>query len=424
MRITHISTADNRGGGARSAYRLHRALIMQGIDSRLYVKNKYTADDSVSVFAPSISYLKRTWFRIRRRWETGDVGYLTTKASIHVGFAPAKSPVGLAPLGQLPSADVVNLHWVAGFWDFRLLAHLHERCKAVVWRLSDMNPFTGGCFYDNHCGRFTEECGCCPCLQSNKKCDLSRRSLQLKKRVIAALPRDFLSIVAQSRWLEERIKASAIFGSLPVVRIPNGIDTNKFRPRNVGEARAKFGLKQDHAVILFVAQSLSNPAKGGSFFVEAVRRLSASYNAPITVMALGNGNLPRIDNVSTVHMNFEDDEKLACAYSAADVFVITSLQDNLPNTVMESMSCGTPVVGFYVGGVPDMVVDGETGFLAPARDTALLAQRIKEIISDSGLRTCFSIKGREHIIENFSLERQTKSYINLYESLLSQRNTT
>lgn len=419
MRILHISSADNKGGGARSAYRLHRSLIEQGIESRMYVKNKFTNDESVIKFVAENSLKNRFLFSLRRRWETGNVGYFTVNNSLHIGFAPPTSPFGLAPLSQIPETDLVNFHWIAGFWDFRLLPFLASKSKAIVWRLSDMNPFTGGCFVDNDCNRFTKSCGRCPCLHSKKKNDLSRRSLSLKKHIIKALPKGFIHLVAQSRWIQEKIQSSAVFGGLPVTRIPNGINTQQFRPRNTREARAEFGIQEDHSVILFVAQSLSNPVKGSSFFAEAIGRVVENFKSPITVVALGQDDFPIIEDVCIIKMNIEDDEKLTLAYSAADVFVITSLQDNFPNTVLESMACGTPVVGFAVGGIPDMVIDGETGFLAPVKDTGALAQKIIEIISNKNLRSHLSDKCREHITMKFSLEMQTKSYITLYDELLA-----
>ncbi|MDM8553373.1 glycosyltransferase [Desulfococcaceae bacterium HSG7] len=422
MRIIHISSADNKGGGARSAYRLHASLRKQGVDSRMFVKSKYTQDDSVVAFEPKSSAIQRIIFRLRRRWETGNVGYFSANDTIYNGFAPPSTPFGTAPLKQLPEADIVSLNWVAGFWDYRNISHLPKRCKAVVWRLSDMNPFTGGCFYDNHCGRFIENCGKCPCLQSHKSNDLSWRSVMMKKSIIEALPPNFFHIVAQSRWIEKQIKVSNVFKNQPVIRIPNGIDTQQLQPQDSREARIELGVHPDHAVVLFVAQFLSNPRKGGAYFVETLKHVAAKSTIPITVLALGQDTLPPLSNVRIIQIkDVKDNAGLARCYSAADVYVITSLQDNLPNTVLESMACGTPVVGFEVGGVPDMVINGETGFLVPLKDTVALAQNILNIIQDNDLKTRFARKCRERIMKKFSLETQTQSYINLYERLLHER---
>jgi glycosyltransferase involved in cell wall biosynthesis len=385
----------------------------------MFVKNKYTQDASVIAFEPRSSALKRIAFRFRRYWETGGAGYFTHENSIYNGFTPPTTPSGLEPFSQLPDADIVSLNWVSGFWDYRLISRLSRKCKVAVWRLSDMNPFTGGCLYDNNCGRFIENCGLCPCLKSSKTDDPSRRSIGMKKKIIESLPEGFLHIVAQSRWIEDQIKASYVFGGLPIARIPNGVNVEQLKPRDPLKARKEFGIHPEHAVIMFVAQSLSNPRKGGVYFKEALNRMAANSTRPITVLALGRDALPPIKDICIVQVQHVTDEaRLSLCYSAADVYVITSLQDNLPNTVLEAMACGTPVVGFDVGGIPDMVINGETGFLVPVKDTILLAQRIKEIISNSELRTCFSLKGREHIIEDFSLEKQTKAYIDLYRNLL------
>ena len=419
MRIIQISSADNKGGAARSAYRLHKALIDHGIESLMYVRKKTTQDESVFTYEPKKSAIKQIGFRIRRRWETGGIGYFTAGDSVYNGFAPPMAPFGLAPFLQLPETDIVNLNWVVGFWDFRILPRLKEKCKAVVWRLSDMNPFTGGCLYDNYCGRFADQCGFCPCLQSCKPDDLSRRSIMMKKRIIETLPPGFLHIIAQSNWIEKQIKASAVFRGCSVTRIPNGIDIHRLKPYNSQKARIELGLHPEHAVILFIAQSLANPRKGGMYFTEAIKYLANYSERPITVLALGKDGLPPIDNVNIVQIqDVEDNDTLSRCYSAADVYVITSLQDNLPNTVLESMACGTPVVGFDAGGVPDMVKNGETGFLTPVKDIKALAVKIIEIISNENLRSRLSGKCREYMMQEFSLETQVKSYISLYERLL------
>ena len=416
--VVHISTSDNRGGAARSAYRLHQELWKREYKSLVYVKNKYTSDDSVLQFSPNNSVFNRFFFKIRRKWETDRIGYIKTDLSNYVGFAAPTSPYRFSPLKTLPKADIINLHWVSVFFDFRSLPLLTNFCNSVVWRFSDMNPFTGGCFYDNNCGRFAQSCGMCPCLHSNNQNDLSMNSIKLKQKIISKLPQNFIHIIAQSRWMKNMVKASSIFQNIPVTIIPNGVNIQRFRPIDSKKARAKLNIPLNQIVVLFVSQSLRNPVKGRIYFLEAIRKLASITDKCITVLAIGKHSMPSVENVTIIQEYIEDDEKLAHAFSAADIFVITSLQDNLPSTVLESMACGTPVVGFSVGGIPDMVIDNQTGFLVPSKDTEALVEKILTLIHNRDLRLKFSMNGRKHIVNNFSIEKQADSYIDLYQSLL------
>jgi glycosyltransferase involved in cell wall biosynthesis len=419
MKVIHISTSDNKGGGARSAYRLHRQLLREGIDSSMYVKNKFTLDAKVIRFSQENSFFLKAGFKIRRRLDAGNLAYVRRMDNEHVGFAVPASPAGFKPFGQLPSADIITLNWVAGFWDYRLLLKLVGKCKGVVWRLSDMNPFTGGCFYDAYCGRFQESCGCCPCLNSNSKFDVSRKYLRLKKSIVEKLPNNFLHVVAQSKWIEGQIKASAVFRKVPVTRIPNGIDVEKFQPMDKYRARKIMGVPHCEKLILCVAESFDKPIKGSVFLFDALRIASSQLTGSVSVLAIGKGRLHELNDMEVRQEEITSDEMLVAAYSAGDVFVITSLQDNLPNTVLEAMACGVPVVGFDIGGVPDMVIHGETGYLAPVKDSVQLAEHIISLLNNPSGRQAMADASRSRIVDNFSIERQAKKYLELYQRLLS-----
>jgi len=287
----------------------------------------------------------------------------------------------------------------------------------MVWTLHDMNPFTGGCHYDEQCGRFRAQCGRCPQLGSGDDADLSRQIWQRKQSALERIEPRRLRIVALCQWMAKAVESSSLLGRFPVSIIPNGLDTEIFAPRERAEARAQLGLPAQGRLLLFVAESLRNKWKGFAHLLEALRGLKPTDN--IGLMSIGRGRLETPPDLPHHHLGeIHDDRLLAAAYSAADLFVIPSVQENLPNTVMESLACGTPVAGFDVGGIPDMVRPGLTGALAPVGDSASLRKAITNLLSDSAALAKMSAHCREVAVKEYTLEVQSRRYTALYDELL------
>jgi glycosyltransferase involved in cell wall biosynthesis len=311
---------------------------------------------------------------------------------------------------------VINLHWVANFLDYETFFPAVASGSPIVWTLHDMNAFTGGCHYDLLCGRYTDRCGACPQLGSRDDADLSRGVWQRKHELLARQPR--LHVVTPSRWLKGEVARSSVLGHAPVSVIPYGLDVETFAPRDKQAARDVLGIPQDRKVVLFVADLVDNRRKGFGFLIQALLGeedratnlflLSLGYNKPARQMQTPWLHLERIDN----------DRILSLVYSAADVFVIPSVQDNLPNTVLEAMACGTPVVGVAVGGIPDMVRHERTGLLVAPDDTAGLRKAIRELCHDAARREDMSVNCRRVAVQEYSLEEQGRRYVDLYTSLL------
>jgi len=285
---------------------------------------------------------------------------------------------------QLPPADILNLHWIASFVDLQSFFE-HTSCP-VVWTLHDMNAFTGGCHYDMGCERYKESCGRCPQLGSQAERDLSR-SIWNRKRVAyeKAIRRGRLHIVAPSNWLAEEVEESSLLGEAPLQVIPYGVDATVFRPRMKQDTRERLGISKQRTIILFVAQSTTDCRKGFSFLVSALKDLDSDEKVTLLSIGQGSTSLP-LDLPYVNAGRIEEDEVLAKLYSVADLFIIPSRQDNLPNTVLESMACGTPVIGFDAGGIPDMVRPGETGWLAETGNVRSLRQAIESALENDGER--------------------------------------
>jgi glycosyltransferase involved in cell wall biosynthesis len=289
----------------------------------------------------------------------------------------------------------------------------------LVWTLHEMTAMTGGCPYAYDCPGFTRACGSCPQLGSSDPDDFSHQIWRRKKSIYARLGSRRLHIVAPSRWMADEARRSSLLGGFPVSVIPYGLDLETFRPRAEAKRLLEVvGLDAASRVILFLADYTANRRKGFALLDEALANIGDARG--VALVSLGR-DAPRLrSNLPHAHLgNISDDRLISAVYSMADVFVIPSLQDNLPNTVLESMACGTPVVGFRVGGVPDMVRDGENGILVAPADVAGLASAIASILRDDARRAQMGAAARTIAEKEYTLTLQAERYLTLYRSLTS-----
>ena len=362
--------------------------------------------------------------RLRRfvRWQRISRSFAPHQRSLSAGyelFSDDRSGHGCDLVDQLPSCDLINLHWIARFVDYQSFFALVPDPMPVVWTLHDMNPFTGGCHYDQGCGRFTAGCGACPQLDSTSPTDLSAQIWQRKRKLFKQFAPGRLQIVAPSNWLAAEASRSPLFSKFSVSAIANGLDTEAFAPRDPGVAREIFGLPKGVPTVLFVADNKDVGRKGFSLLAKALNKIK-DFNR-LQLVSLGKGDTD--ESIPVPHLNLgqiDNDRLLSFVYSAADIFVLPSLQDNLPNTVLEALACGTPVAGFEVGGLPEMIRSGVTGLLAPPKDEEALAGAIVDLLENNEKRAEMSANCRRIAMEEYSLEIQTKKYIELYESLIGE----
>ncbi len=426
VRVVHLnhSDADTSGGFARSAYQLHRGLLELGVDSSLLVGRKYTHAPEVAAFRPGGSLSARVRRRmLRHRHEHLLDPYARTRPRGLDLFSDDRAADGPELLRQIPDCDIITLHWVKGLVDYRTFFGKMMPRQPIVWRFSDMNVFTGGCHYDGGCGRFREQCGVCPQLGSGREDDLSGAIWARKKRIFDRVQEDRLHIVSQSEWLAGEVRRSSILDRFPVTVIPNGVDASVFRLLEKAACRSVLGVPADARVVLFVAGSVENQRKGFGYLAEALRSLALSGGVDrLWFLSVGRGE-PRFDvDIPHLHLGpVANDRFLAAAYNAADTYVITSLQDNLPNTVLEAMACGVPVVGFDTGGIPDMVARDRTGRLVPVGDSNRLSDAIAGLLLDDSLRWRLARNCREAVVREFTRQTSAERFAALYDRLLSAR---
>jgi glycosyltransferase involved in cell wall biosynthesis len=385
----------------------------------MVVQGRQSADPLVIRFQPPKSPLIRLRRGIKKRYLARMQASLVRARGASL-FSDDRSPNNADVLGQFPPTDILNLHWVAGFFDYReffrkLPAHL-----PVVWTLHDMNPFTGGCHFDGGCGKFAERCGACPQLGSNDAEDLSAQVWERKREAFRSLKSsEGVHLVTPSRWLQREAGKSSLMSKFHCTVIPNALDTEQFRPRDQAAARKLLGIPADGAVILFLADWAGEKRKGFDLLVETLKPFR---NDPRVYLLAAGRELPAHDLgpqlVTTGYLTGE--KQLSWVYSAADVFVLPSLQDNLPNTALEALSCGVPVVGFDVGGIPEIVREGETGHLVPAKDVVGLRAAITAVMKNKDVRIRMSEAGRQHAVANYGLEIQARRYLQLYTKLLDR----
>lgn len=400
------------GGATRSAYRLLQGLRGIGSDSRMLVRYPGHVED------PAIL---ATHSRFDERFPglRASLDYLPLRlypGYRHASFTPAYIPDGLAKQVASLDPDVVHLHWLGQ--GFIRLETLREFRRPLVWTLHDMWAFTGGCHYDQECGRYQEACGQCPLLDSQSENDLSRWIWGRKSAAWAALK---LAIVTPSRWLAECARKSSLFQSTRVEVIPYGMDLERYRPIPKAEARERLGLPADKQLILFAAvNALQDRRKGSEHLIAALHKVAASGwqdRLELVVMGDAGGSLPSLGLPVRALGHLSDEDRIVLAYSAADVFVAPSIQENLANTVLESLACGTPSVAFDIGGMPDMILPGRTGYLVRPFDADDLAHGIMWVIEDAERLARLSHQARSYIEAGFELHDAARRYMRLYEEV-------
>lgn len=424
MRIVMINTSDMQGGAARSAHRLHKGLREIGADCTYFVQRKTVDDPAIEQFIPDPSPLE-TEHRLKARAELDAAynAYANTRSPDIELFSQERVDGDENFFIQRPRADIVNLHWVARFVDYHLFfTPKRTRCP-VVWTLHDMNAFTGGCHYDQLCGKYMNKCGACPLLGSDREADLSEQVFLAKQKIFDAWPSERMHIVAPSKWLAGEAQKSRLLSKFNASVIPYGVETDVFKPTDKAEARQKLDLPQEAKIVLFVSNHIGLARKGFRELVHAMSLVPDSEN--LMLVGVGDSHVLDIEAPFKVgQIDFvKDDHKTALIYSAADLTAIPSKQDNLPNTILESMSCGTPVVGFDVGGFPDMVRHGENGFLARSGNVGELASAITEAFSDADELLACGRRARDLIERNHKLADQASAYVTLYESVIEGAKT-
>jgi len=412
LNFLHLNAYDIRGGAALAGYRFHKALQNDGCGSHFICAAKKSEDPSVSRIIP------------------GRHGYVVN-GLIGMCFNYA----GLQAFGYPSSFFLRNSTWVNSWADVIVLRDLHwwyfslgvlpqlALKVPLLWRLPDVWALTGHCCYPYDCDRWKNGCGQCPDLKQYPELLFdTTHFLWLRKQRIYRKLRDRLVFISPSRWLQKMIQDSPLAAGFRCERIPTAVDLNIFKPIPQHQAREALGIGPNEKVIMFSAVRLSDTRKGAKDIVGAVNGLQKKLNAPLLVLPLGHadydfGFAPGIKVISQGFVS--DEQRLAFCYSAADIYLSMSQADNLPNTHIEAVACGTPVVTLDKGGCRETLEPGRSGFAVADEQEAVEA--MQQLLTDDGLRQDFSRKARRFAEQNFSMQAQVEAYVRLAKEMIKNR---
>jgi glycosyltransferase involved in cell wall biosynthesis len=371
VKLVHIQKHLPSSGNA--AYRLHNVFIDAGYESSmLSLSSDISGDDKICRLNKLYQAMPFIDGKILQ--------FLTRKAEKNYGlFSFPVLGVDISKNEKIQKADIIYIHWInGGFLNFRSIKRLAKLNKPVVFIMHDMWTITGGCHHSFTCEKYLTGCNHCPIFPRMKFNDLSRIEFIRKNRLYQRFENFFF--VAPSKWLYECARNSNLTFNKPVFHIPNVIDQNFFKSFNKATAKQLLSIGNDYKVISFGAISINSPYKGFVYLREALDILSKKLTEDkILVLIFGESSMTQFLDVPfpvKLMGRLHDELSMVIAYNASDVFIAPSLADNLPTTVMESLCCGTPVVGFDIGGIPDMVEHKKNGYLARYRDSDDLAEGI------------------------------------------------
>jgi glycosyltransferase involved in cell wall biosynthesis len=403
MNILHINQSDTWGGAAIAGYRLHQGLLDQGISSQLLVGKKET-DDPLVFETPRSTRLDEQIEPFTRHL---GLNYLHLLSSAKISQSEAYQ-----------TADLINFHNLhTGYFNYLTIPDLTAP-KPAVLTLHDMWSFTGHCSYSYDCDRWQTGCGKCPYPETYPAIRRDNTALEWKLKNWV-YRRSNLTIVAPSRWLTEQTQKSML-NRFPIHYIPNGIDTNTYQPLDRRTCRAALGISPQQHVLLFAADSLTEKRKGGDLLFNALQALPDALKAETVLLTFGGGckSIAQTLGIPIHNLGFIGGDRLkAIAYSAADLFVLPTRADNLPLVLQESMACGTPMVSFNIGGVPDLVRPGVTGYLANPEDADDLSSGIVKLLDNQNERDRLGRNCREITLSEYTLELQATRYIQLYQKI-------
>ncbi len=426
LKVALLCTYDF-GGAGTAAIRQHHSLRQYGVISEFYTMQQHFFHKAVHILPtyglnPLTTGQKREIAIHETMQQSNTILQQTLKQYPNrpAGSTYYSLPIQKFDFTSVPlfdNFDVLNLHWVATMCD--PACNFNEfKGRPIVWTLHDMNPFTGGCHYNDGCRGFEKYCGNCPQLGSHDENDLSRQTW--KARMTAYRELD-LHIVAPSQWLADEAQKSSLFSRFPVHTIAYGQPLNVYQPYDRQELRRQMEIAPQKTVLLFAAQSLNDKRKGGIYLIQMLNILATQPNKErFLVLLLGNNPSKLfletgIAAETTGHIN--SDQAMAALYNVADVVLVPSLEDNQPNVICEALACGTPVVAFKSGGIPEMIQHKETGFLTAPKDVQGLVDGVlwaeKAKLSPITQKLC-----RARAMQNWGPEICAKKYLDLYKMII------
>lgn len=397
MRILIVNTTEGMGGAAIAATRLMHALQKEGVEVSMLCRS----DSQFTIISHSVNgsfdkshnsqFIIKPFAFYWERLRIFLVNRLSKRNLWQIDIASCGEDI--TQTEAFRRADVIHLHWInQGFLSLKNLEAIFRSGKRIVWTLHDQWPTTGICHYTEDCDHFQTHCHDCPLLTHSSPRDLAYHVFEQKLRIWHEAN---ITFVGCSQWIADEARKSALTQGHRIVCIPNPINHSVFRPLPKEEARNAFGLPLDKKIVLFICQKVTDERKGMRYLEEAMKALP-----DVQMVSVGSGG----------DFEIHDPQRMAMMYAAANVFVTPSLQDNLPNTIVEAMSCGTPCVGFCIGGIPEMIHHQQDGYVAHYRDAGDLAEGIRYVLAHPELGEAAA----QYAADTYNESRVAKLYIAEY----------
>ena len=407
MRILIVNTSERTGGAAVAANRLMKALNNNGAKAKMLVRDKETETLTV-VPLPHSPRLR--WHFLWERLVIFCRLHFSRQHLFEVDIANAGYDITKLP--EFQEADVIHLHWVnQGMLSLKGIQKILQSGKPVVWTMHDIWPATALCHVTLGCQHFTSQCGNCRLLPGGGSShDYSTTIWQRKQRMLAD---ENIYFVACSHWLESEAKRSALLKGQKITSIPNPIDTRIYKRGNKQEARQRLGLPLDKKLILFASQRVTNVNKGMDYLIEACRQLQLDDAAVVILGGHAEEVVSQLSIEAYPLGYVNEEQRIVDVYHAADVFVLPSLSENLPNTIMEAMACGVPCVGFKVGGIPEEIDHRRNGYVAEYRSAEDLARGIRWILTEADYDE-LSKNAVHKVMQNYSQQSVALKYLDVY----------
>ncbi|MDA7925341.1 glycosyltransferase [bacterium] len=417
------------GGAATAAKRLHEQLIQRNVESNFYYRlndKLLQLDDSFHCVEfrpprPRSGFFGAIDKRLTRRREKTIHrlydGHIAGRQNGLETFSMADLPESTWLDWPAIDADVVHLHWMSFFADYDSFFKSIPDSVPLVWTLHDMNAFTGGCHYSGGCERFSTGCGSCPQVENRQAGDVSDYSFRTKRRALAGKS---IHVITPSQWLGDLAKQSDIWPvGTTFDTLHYGLDLDLFQSVSKQQARRELGVTGEKTLIAFGAEDITCQRKGVQHLLPALMHLEDKLN--VECLMFGSGTLEVSDDLPLIHqLGYVDSlERQSLIYSAADIVVVPSLEDNQPQVGLEALACGTPVVGFNAGGIPEYVRPGETGLLAEVGDSADLSKQIGWLVAHVEEREEMGARGREMMEQEFEKNAQSQKQVDFYKQILA-----
>lgn len=419
MKILHVNTNDIEGGAARAANRLHKGLLQKNIYSRMIVNNKKTDDFTVITLNTNKLERIKTKIRLFLDEKLKSIYFKRLKVTWSCNLFCNKSLVNFINKSNF---DIVHFHWINA--SMLSIKDIKKINKPIVWTMHDMWPFTGGCHYSDNCVLYKEDCNKCKQLSNKKDTFLSGYILKEK---YSSYKKKSIVYVTPSEWLEKCSKESFLLKNSNIKVIPNGIDLKIFKKLDKNFCKKILNLDLSKKYILFGAMtSTSDKRKGYDLLKRALSFFKEKFylkDKDIVLLVFG-ANKPQNNENLPFDINYlgqiSDDITLNIIYNSADVFIAPSREDNLPNTIVEAISCGLPCIAFNIGGMPDLIKHKKNGYLAKPFDIKDLAKGINFVLEDENRWNSLSENALNKAQRDYDINVVSDKYIDLYKKILGR----